>query len=146
MKSKIIPLLCRKVPICKRYLSNAGSDNTFTSYEVIPNLHETWKFVERLMHLTTVPPVPEHKTYPTPSGWKPAMVKDINIHGYLVERTRNHQLPLYVSYKDKLPHREDKILKKGEDPLNHMNLDYWEKEPCIKMIIYKETKLRQAFK
>jgi hypothetical protein len=30
---------------------------------------EEFKYAERLLSRTTVPPMPQHESYPTPSGW-----------------------------------------------------------------------------
>ncbi|VDO50373.1 unnamed protein product [Brugia timori] len=53
-----------------------------------------WKYVERLMPKKLIPDVPNHDTYPTPSGWRPPKPRpDLTFY---VERNRDHLLPLYL--------------------------------------------------
>ncbi|KAK6182141.1 hypothetical protein SNE40_009892 [Patella caerulea] len=52
------------------------------------------KYVERLMPQLTVPEVPKHSSYPTPSGWVPPREEALSLP-YQVRRTKNHMLPVY---------------------------------------------------
>ncbi len=57
-----------------------------------------WRFVERLLPLELVPPVPERSEYP--SGFVPVRAKP-GEHPYFVRRTVNHMLPVYTKYTRK---------------------------------------------
>ncbi|KAK5968421.1 hypothetical protein GCK32_022277, partial [Trichostrongylus colubriformis] len=46
--------------------------STLTSVEEVKI---DWSYVERLMPHDVVPPLPVHKSYPTPSGWQPPQGK-----------------------------------------------------------------------
>ena len=43
-------------------------EQTLTGFE---ESSEEWEFVERILPKGLVPPLPEHPSYPTPSGWVP---------------------------------------------------------------------------
>ncbi|XP_071081386.1 large ribosomal subunit protein mL49-like [Haliotis cracherodii] len=82
-----------------RYFSTSGIQNNQANkeknhpdYEVST---EEFKFVERLLPRETVPEPPVHDCYPTPSGWLPP-AENASLMKYLVKRTRNHMLPLYL--------------------------------------------------
>lgn len=79
-------------------------DETYTDVE---ELKIDWKYVERLMPIETIPKVPHHEKYPTPSGWQPprsnfnyVLIKfSLALAGelpYFVERRRDHLFPLYL--------------------------------------------------
>ncbi|KAH9490322.1 54S ribosomal protein L49, mitochondrial [Bulinus truncatus] len=57
--------------------------------------YDEFKYVLPLLPMETVPEVPEHFSYPTPSGWFPPNLELRSKQKYLVRRTRNHMLPIY---------------------------------------------------
>ncbi|CAG9854153.1 unnamed protein product [Phyllotreta striolata] len=61
-------------------------------YEVSKNPEE-WKYVERALPLTIVPQPIRKESYP--SGWKP-QTEDVKKLPYLVQRTKNHMIPVYL--------------------------------------------------
>ena len=67
-------------------------ENPLTGVEVST---EEFKYVEKLMPDLVVPQPPKHDKYPTPSGWIPPSEKGLT-HPYFVERTRFHNLPVYL--------------------------------------------------
>ncbi len=107
----------------------AGIDqNEFTGVEVTKNPEE-WKHVERLLPALTVPPPPEHKSFPTPSGWIPPKPEGVT-HPYFVERTRYHNLPVYTEQSDGGSRKLTLICRvKG---------DHWKFEKDLRMFIEKK--------
>ncbi|BFZ06855.1 hypothetical protein BsWGS_09894 [Bradybaena similaris] len=94
--------------ICNRMLSTsqtpllqqtpAGDMDTSTEYPADYEVSYTeFKYVEQLLPRPTVPEVPKHETYPTPSGWFPPNDALRSQKKFLVRRTRNHMLPVYSS-------------------------------------------------
>uniref|UniRef100_A0A915C3S6 Large ribosomal subunit protein mL49 n=1 Tax=Parascaris univalens TaxID=6257 RepID=A0A915C3S6_PARUN len=73
-------------------------EETLTGFEEVA---VDWKYVDRLMPHRVIPDVPEHASYPTPSGWMPPNPSpDLP---YYVARRRNHMLPLFLeNRRDKL--------------------------------------------
>ncbi|CAG5119714.1 unnamed protein product [Candidula unifasciata] len=67
-----------------------------TDYEVS---YSEFKYVEQVLPRPTVPEVPKHESYPTPSGWFPPNDELRSQKPYLVRRTKNHMLPVYSSLK-----------------------------------------------
>ncbi|OAF67092.1 hypothetical protein A3Q56_05168, partial [Intoshia linei] len=63
--------------------------------EVLKSNNE-WMFVERLYPKTIVSLPPKHEKYPTPSGWFPINTKLASQESYFVDRTRFHNLPIYI--------------------------------------------------
>ncbi|KAK3594331.1 hypothetical protein CHS0354_024267 [Potamilus streckersoni] len=58
---------------------------------------DEFKYVEKLLPSKTVPEPPKHTLYPTPSGWVPPAA---NLSTpYAVNRTKNHNLPVYLQVK-----------------------------------------------
>ena len=70
--------------------------NPLTEVEVSK---EEFKYVEKLIPNFIVPEPPKHEKYPTPSGWVPPTEKGLT-HPYFVERTRNHNIPVYHRHSD----------------------------------------------
>jgi hypothetical protein len=62
---------------------------------VVESKDDFVKYVQPLIPETTVPDPPEHKSYPTPSGWIPPDLKKSSKLPYYVLRTRFHQFPIY---------------------------------------------------
>ncbi|KAK7104441.1 large ribosomal subunit protein mL49-like [Littorina saxatilis] len=60
---------------------------------------EEFKYVERILPSKTVPPVPHHDSYPTPSGWVPPKESAKSLP-YYVRRTKNHMLPIYEEVRN----------------------------------------------
>lgn len=63
-----------------------------TKYQITKE-PEDWKYVERILPLTTVPAPPKKDEYP--SGWKP-QAENVDHLPYFVQRTKNHMLPVYL--------------------------------------------------
>lgn len=61
-------------------------------FEVVKNPEE-WKYVERLMPFETIPNVTPKDSYP--SGWVPPDDTAVE-HPYFIQRTKNHELPVYL--------------------------------------------------
>ncbi|KJH43880.1 hypothetical protein DICVIV_10112 [Dictyocaulus viviparus] len=76
--------------------------STLTSVEEVDI---DWSYVERLMPHEVVPPLPRHKSYPTPSGWQPPRDPPPDLP-YYIRRNRDHTLPLYLSLKKDLLNEE----------------------------------------
>ncbi len=115
----------------------AGIDqNEFTGVEVTKDPEE-WKHVERLLPDLHVPPPPEHKSYPTPSGWIPPKPEGTT-HPYFVERTRFHNLPVYIERRDG-----------GQRKLTYINRvkgDLWKFEKDLRLFIQeKKADGRKAY-
>ncbi|CAJ0954601.1 unnamed protein product, partial [Mesorhabditis belari] len=70
-------------------------EKTFTDYE---ELQIDFRLVEELLPKETIPEVPNHESYPTPSGWKPPLDPPPNLP-YYVRRRRDHVFPLYLERK-----------------------------------------------
>ncbi|VDM42690.1 unnamed protein product [Toxocara canis] len=91
---------CNEEPLWENPWKHAlnQQEETLTGFEEVP---VDWKYVERLMPHKVIPDVPEHSSYPTPSGWKPPNPSpDLP---YYVGRSRKHTLPLFLeTRRDKL--------------------------------------------
>ncbi|XGW05617.1 hypothetical protein V3C99_016181 [Haemonchus contortus] len=79
-----------------------------------------WSYIDRLMPLEVVPPLPAHESYPTPSGWQPPQDPPPDLP-YYVRRRRDHTLPLYLNRK--------------KDLLNEKTLDI----DHVELVIMKEV-------
>ncbi|VDP10835.1 unnamed protein product [Soboliphyme baturini] len=64
-------------------------------YTEVVESKEEFRWVERLYPISVIPPVPQHKVYPTPSGWVPPKDPPPDLP-YLVRRTRFHTFPVYL--------------------------------------------------
>ncbi|RZF39528.1 hypothetical protein LSTR_LSTR001049 [Laodelphax striatellus] len=70
-----------------------GEPEEYTKFEIFKEPPE-WKFVERLIPPPTVPVPKVRDVYH--SDWVPQTAKP-GKHPYFIERTRNHQLPVFLS-------------------------------------------------
>ncbi|XP_045499477.1 probable 39S ribosomal protein L49, mitochondrial [Colias croceus] len=61
-------------------------------YEIVKNPPE-WKYVERLMPFESIPKVTPKESYP--SGWIPPKEEANNLP-FFIQRTKNHELPIYL--------------------------------------------------
>lgn len=61
-------------------------------YEIVKDPPE-WKYIERLLPFETIPEVTPKDYFP--SGWLPPK-EDAKEGLYFIERTKNHQLPIYL--------------------------------------------------
>ncbi|XP_025409747.1 probable 39S ribosomal protein L49, mitochondrial [Sipha flava] len=116
--------------ICKRdssYRSSpiAQDPSHYTKYEVSSSPEE-WKFVERLLPLTIIPPPPDGKNFP--SGWQPQTAK-FGQYPYFVHRTRNHMLPVYLKVSMRGTRRITQI--------NNVDGDIWKLEEALKKYLQK---------
>lgn len=66
-----------------------------TKYEKTSNPEE-WKYVERVLPALTVPEPVQRDVYP--SGWQPPAA-NLETRNYIVARTRNHMMPVYLEAK-----------------------------------------------
>ncbi|XP_071490855.1 large ribosomal subunit protein mL49-like [Diadema antillarum] len=64
---------------------------------------EDFKHVERLLPTLQIPQPPEHKVYPTPSGWSPPKGASADTP-YRVKRTRFHAVPVYLETRSSNQH------------------------------------------
>ncbi|CAL1527788.1 unnamed protein product [Lymnaea stagnalis] len=67
-----------------------------TDFEVS---YDEFKYVLPLLPRPTVPELPKHATFPTPSGWFPPNEELIAKQTFLIRRTKNHLLPVYPELK-----------------------------------------------
>jgi len=72
------------------------SPEKYTAYE---KSYDEWKFVEKLIPNTHVPAPPTDPNVELPSGWKPP--NPPKSLPYLIRRTKNHQVPVYLHIKDR---------------------------------------------
>lgn len=61
-------------------------------FDVVKNPEE-WKYVERLLPFATIPNIVPKESYP--SGWVPPNEKAVE-HPFFIQRTKNHELPIYL--------------------------------------------------
>lgn len=66
-----------------------------TKYEKTSNPEE-WKYVDRALGPLTVPEPAQRDVYP--SGWKPCAT-NLENRKYIVARTKNHMMPVYLEVK-----------------------------------------------
>ncbi|ALC48507.1 mRpL49 [Drosophila busckii] len=82
-------------PACLSSFRSSKELQPLEQYPDIEVLHNPpeWKYVERLLPPTLVPAPVAKPAYP--SGWQPATA-DGTAEGYLVARTKNHMVPVYL--------------------------------------------------
>lgn len=90
----------------------------YTKYE---KSYKEWNFVEKLIPPSHVPPAPIELNASLPSGWSPPNPpKDCT---YLIRRTKNHLVPVYVKIFDRGQVRYTHICKvEGNIWVNTLNL------------------------
>merc|ERR1712126_275244 len=98
-----------------RYGSYAASEkekpsDAYTSFHKISSDH--WKYVERLLPETTVPPFPLNGAYP--SGWVPPADNGTNFP-FFVPRNKNHMMPVYLNFE------AIRLERRLKDHLNKLN-------------------------
>ncbi|XP_045180253.2 39S ribosomal protein L49, mitochondrial-like [Mercenaria mercenaria] len=86
-------IIDKTVPYLAEEEKKVSPDAEYPDVEI---LYDEFKFVERLIPAKTIPSVPEHEVYPTPSGWVPPN-ESLQPSEYKVRRTRNHMLPCYYT-------------------------------------------------
>ncbi|XP_053659134.1 probable 39S ribosomal protein L49, mitochondrial [Anopheles marshallii] len=102
-----------------------GDVAQFPEVEVVKNPPE-WKYVERLLAPRTVPKPIAKETYP--SGWKPANPRpELK---YVVLRTKNHMLPVYIRRAFRGQRRITAI--------RHVEGDIWQLEAELRYLIEKQ--------
>ncbi|XP_050072005.1 probable 39S ribosomal protein L49, mitochondrial [Anopheles maculipalpis] len=97
----------------------------YPEVEVVRNPPE-WKYVERLLAPRTVPKPTPKESYP--SGWKPASPQP-NLK-YVVLRTKNHMLPVYLRRAFRGQRRITAI--------RHVEGDIWQLEAELRYLIEKQ--------
>ncbi|XP_052888485.1 probable 39S ribosomal protein L49, mitochondrial [Anopheles moucheti] len=102
-----------------------GDIAQFPEVEVVQNPPE-WKYVERLLAPRTVPkPIPKENY---PSGWKPANPRpELK---YVVLRTKNHMLPVYL--------RRGFRGQRRITAIRHVEGDIWQLEAELRYLIEKQ--------
>jgi len=108
-----------------RYGSYAASEkekpsDAYTNFHKISSDH--WKYVERLLPETTVPPFPLNGAYP--SGWVPPADNGTNFP-FFVPRNKNHMMPVYLNFEAIRQERKITIVR-------HIEGDIWELERRLK--------------
>ncbi|XP_049276687.1 probable 39S ribosomal protein L49, mitochondrial [Anopheles funestus] len=102
-----------------------GDVAQFPEVEVVRNPPE-WKYVERLLAPRTVPKPIAKESYP--SGWKPADPRpELK---YVVLRTKNHMLPVYLRRAFRGQRRITAI--------RHVEGDIWQLEAELRYLIEKQ--------
>ncbi|XP_058129022.1 large ribosomal subunit protein mL49 [Anopheles ziemanni] len=102
-----------------------GDISQYPEVEVVRNPPE-WKYVERLLAPRTVPKPTAKESYP--SGWKPANPQpDLK---YLVQRTKNHMLPVYLRRAYRGQRRITAV--------RHVEGDIWLLEAELRYLIEKQ--------
>jgi len=91
------------------------------------------KWVVPLLPMKFVPPIPEHESYPTPSGWFPPNEELISQEKYLVRRTKNHHLPVYAKKTVKEFRTQHYV------QILHIEGDIWALEADLRMMLEKEA-------
>ncbi|NP_001232963.1 Probable 39S ribosomal protein L49, mitochondrial [Acyrthosiphon pisum] len=110
----------------------AQDSSCYAKYEVSSSPEE-WKFVERLLPLTTIPTPSDRKDLP--SGWQP-QTATFGKYPYFVHRTRNHMLPVYLKVSMRGTRRITQI--------NNVDGNIWMLEEAIKkylMRVYGDKKI-----
>jgi len=68
------------------------------NYTGVEKSFEEWKFVEKLMPPKFVPTPPTDPNVVLPSGWSPQKLNEQC--SYIVHRTKNHMIPVYLVIGD----------------------------------------------
>lgn len=106
-------------------------------FDIVKNPPE-WTYVERLLPLETIPPVVPKESYP--SGWIPPKEEAKELP-YYMPRTKNHELPIYLTITHK-GQRKITALRKIEGDIWLMN-DLIKEHLQEKLNRYVETRVHE---
>ncbi|MCJ8742123.1 hypothetical protein PDJAM_G00078560 [Pangasius djambal] len=115
-KSRLIPAVRRISAAAACLRTHSSSDRGGSS---VTESTDEFRFVERLISPTRIPPPPKH-TGPAPSGWTPPSETPPSLP-YMIRRSRMHNIPVYSDIKH--GNQKSTVVRKVEGDIWALNKD-----------------------